>query len=82
MRVEDIGEPVEVLAVCSGGSIRPLRFVWSGRTYRVDTVNAHWQDRSGAGYSLHYSVQSGDETYLLRFAGADVQWWLDQQMGD
>ena len=82
MRVEDIGERVEVLAVCSSGSIKPLRFKWSGRAYEVQDVNARWTDRSGGSYSLHYSVQVGDETYLLRFSGTDLQWWLDKQMGD
>ena len=82
MRVEEIGERVEVLAVCSGGGIKPLRFTWSGRAYEIQTVNARWTDRGGGSYSLHYSVQVGEETYLLRFSGADVQWWLDKQMID
>ena len=47
MRVEDIGERVEVLAVCSSGSIKPLRFKWSGRAYEVQDVNARWTARSG-----------------------------------
>ena len=82
MRVEDIGERIEVLAVCSVGGVKPLRFTWSGRAYEIQTVNARWTDRAGGSYSLHYSVQVGDETYLLRFSGADLQWWLDQQMVD
>ena len=82
MHVEDIGERVEVLAVCSGGGVRPLRFTWSGRAYEVQAVNARWTDRSGGSYSLHYSVQVGDETYLLRFSGADLQWWLEKQMSE
>ncbi len=80
MNVEDIGERIEVLAECSAGGVKPLRFRWSGRTYDVQTINARWTDRSGGSYSLHYSVQVGDETYLLRFCGADVQWWLEKQM--
>ena len=80
MHVEDIGERIDVLASCVGGRVNPLRFRWSGRTYAVQSVNARWTDRSGGSYSLHYSVQVGDETYLLRFSGADVQWWLDKQM--
>jgi len=78
MRIERIGEPVGVLADFSGGTAEPLRFRWNGRTYEVDRVNARWIDRQGDIYSLHYSVQVGQETYFLHFAGAEVQWWLDQ----
>ncbi len=81
MHIEDIDERIDVLASCSGGHVNPLRFRWSGRTYEIQSVNARWTDRSGGSYSLHYSVQVGDETYLLRFSGADVQWWLEKQMG-
>ena len=80
MRVEDINEPIQVLALCAGGTIRPLRFRWSGRTYRIEAVNGQWTDRGDGGYSLNYSVQVGDETYFIRFAGMEVQWWLDRQM--
>jgi len=78
MKVEEIGEPIRVLAAFSGGAARPLRFAWNGRTYKIDRTNAHWVDRQGEGYSLHYSVQVGEETYHLHFASAEVQWWLDQ----
>ncbi len=76
MKIEEIDEPIRVLADCAGGRMTPVRFRWSGRTYAVDTVNGRWIDRDGC--ALHYSVQAGDETYYLHFAGNDVQWWLDR----
>ena len=78
MRVEDIGEPIRVLAVCGGGQLEPIRFRWGRRTYRIDAVNGRWTDRSGDGYRLHFSVQAGDDTYFLHFASHEGQWWLDQ----
>lgn len=78
MKVEEIGDPVAVLAVFAGGKIEPKRFKWNGRSYSINQVNAHWIDRQSDGYCLHYSVQSGDETYYLHFASNEVQWWLDQ----
>ena len=82
MRIENINEPVSVLASFSGGACQPLRFRWHGRTYKVDAVNGRWIDRGPDGDSLHYSVQAGDETYYLHFAQKDVQWWLDQLMAE
>ena len=78
MKIEEIGEPIGVLAAFFGGQAKPRRFQWNGRTYHVDRVNAHWLDRQGDGYCLHYSVQVGSETYQLHFASHDVQWWLDR----
>jgi len=77
-QIQEIGEPIKVLAAFSGGSVRPLRFQWAGRTYPVDAVNARWVDRRGDGYCLHFSVQAGADTYFVHFASAEVQWWLDQ----
>ncbi len=78
MNIEEIGEPIRVLAAFSGGSAEPVRFRWAGRTYKIDAINGRWIDRSGEGYSLHYSVQIGEETYYLHFASREVQWWLDR----
>jgi len=78
MKIEEIGDPIAVLAAFSGGQAQPKRFRWKRRTYDVDEVNAHWVDRQCDGYALHYSVQIGDETYHIHFASSEVQWWLDQ----
>jgi len=78
MRIEEIGDPIGVLAVCARGKIEPKRFKWNGRSYTIDQVNGQWIDRRQDGYSLHYSVQAGDETYYLHFSSSEVQWWLDQ----
>ncbi len=78
MRIEQIGEPIRVLAAFSGGRAKPLRFRWNGREYRIDRINAEWTDRQCTGCRLHYSVQVGEESYNLHFASSDLQWWLDQ----
>ena len=78
MNIEKIAEPIRVLADCAGGTIRPLRFRWSGRDYKVEAVNAQWTDRAGDVYSLHYSIQAGGQTYYLHFNSTESQWWLDE----
>ena len=82
MNIEAIGEPIRVLALCEGGAVRPLRFQWAGRAYKVRAINARWIDRQGDAYRLHYSVQVGNETYHLHFASPEVQWWLDEVVTD
>ena len=82
MLIETISEPIRVVAAFSGGGIEPLRFRWQGRTYQIETINARWVDRQADGYSLHYSVRVGQETYYLHFSAQDVQWWLDEVILD
>jgi hypothetical protein len=78
MTIEEIHEPIRVLADCHGGQVQPLRFRWASRSYPIETINGRWTDRDRDGYALHYSVQVGDETYFLHFDSVDVQWWLDK----
>jgi hypothetical protein len=78
MNIERIDEPIRVVASFAEGEMRPLRFRWNGRDYRVETVNARWTDRDGDAPRLCYSVQVGEETYYLHFDTAEVQWRLDQ----
>ena len=82
MTFEQIGEPIQVLAAFAGGGVEPVRFRWSGRTYRIDAINGRWIDRQGEGYNLHFSVQVGRETFAIHFASVGVQWWLDEVMTD
>ncbi|HUU21612.1 MAG TPA: hypothetical protein VM389_03670 [Phycisphaerae bacterium] len=82
MNILRIDEPIRVLADFSGGSVRPLRFRWAGRTCRVEAVNGQWVDRQGDHPSMHFSVQAGDETYLIHLASGDMQWWLDEVIAD
>ena len=78
MQIEEIGEPIRMLADCAGGRIDPVRFRWGGRTYSVQAINGRWVDRQAGGYALHYSLQCNGETYYVHFASDQVQWWLDK----
>jgi hypothetical protein len=78
MNIEEIGEPVRVLAVFAGGSAQPVRFRWGRREHEIEAINGRWIDRKGDGYGLHYSVQAGGQTYYLHFDSVEVQWWLDR----
>ena len=78
MNIEKVDEAIRVFAVFAGGEVNPVRFQWAGRELDVFAINGRWMDRKVGGCTYHYSVQSGDETYYLRFSSNDLQWWLDQ----
>ncbi len=78
MRLESIHEAVPVRADFRGGVAVPLAFRRGSREERVTRVNARWVDRAGRHPQFCFSVTSerGD-VYQLRFAAADLVWWLD-----
>ncbi len=78
MNIEKIHEPIAVLAAFSGGTARPVRFRWQGRTHNVQVVNTDWTDRQGDVYALYYSLQSNGQTYIVHFDSKELQWWLDE----
>ena len=82
MLIEKIGEPIRVVAAFSGEGVEPLRFSWQGRIYQIEAINGQWVDRQNNNYSLHYSVQVGQEIYYIHFSSQDVQWWLDEVILD
>ncbi len=82
MLVEKIKEKIRFLAGFSACTAKPLSFCWQGRTYQIGKINGQWVDRQADSYSLHYSVQAGQETYYIRFCSQDLQWWLDEVILD
>ncbi len=82
MNVVEIDEVVQVLALFRHGEMRPLRFLWQKRGFRVEKVNGSWREREGDNFTLHFSVQVGSETYFLQFSSRAMQWRLEQMVLD
>lgn len=78
MRVEPIGETVQVRADFRGGEITPLRVRRGTLDHVVRRVNVHWIDRERTGRVFYFSVtvDSGD-TFQLRLTSSDMIWHLD-----
>lgn len=79
MRFEDINEKIEVIAVFQAGKLRPLRFRWNGRVYKIQRVNGSWKSEQGAAYFHHYSVMSeGPDVYEISYNPQRFTWALDR----
>ncbi len=74
---ESIDEPVRV-GVVFGGSprVRPVWFIWSGRTVRVQAVTYTWQTREGRVLVRHFAVTDGATAYELRYEPEAQTWTL------
>lgn len=65
-------EKIEVTArFGQDGQIFPLRFVWEGRTYRIDSIGRQWE----TGGSLHFLVMvPTNEVYELVYQPLSRLW--------
>ena len=79
MRFEDIGEPIEVIAVFRGGKMRPLKFRWSERVYKIERINGGWVSDEGRSRLFHYSVMSdGPDVYEISYNPDRFSWHIDR----
>ncbi len=75
MTFEDIFEPIEVISHFRDGQLKPLRFKWNGRVYKIKQLNGHWVSHQGYNKQHHYSVISDSSDYFeLQFDSSDFQW--------
>lgn len=78
MVVEELDEAITVRADFAGGKITPRLFKRGTTVYRVDTVNSRWQSREGWYPCRHFSVQVGDDGYVLKFTTSDMLWRIEK----
>lgn len=79
MRIEEICEAVEVIAVFQAGRLAPVKFRWRNRVYKVERVNGHWATDQGATRFHHYAVMSaGTDVFELRYNERRHDWTLEK----
>lgn len=76
--VEEINEPIKVLASFDAGRLRLHTFLWNDRIYKVDRFNLLHISKDGAGQRYHYCVSSAGSDYQLRFNPIDLEWRLEK----
>ena len=73
MRFEDIRDPIEVIVVFRGGKMRPLKFRWRERVYKIERINGGWVSDEGQNRFYHYSVMGeGPDVYEISYNTSSV----------
>ena len=72
----EIDESVNVGAVFSRGTVRPVWFSWKGRQVRISETAFTWQTRAGSACIVHFSVTDGQGLYELRYNKETMAWRL------
>jgi len=67
-------EKIDVTAVFdSQGKIMPLKFIWKGTSYPVDSIGRRWEDDRGQ----HVLVMiPGGRAFELLYANIERAWYL------
>lgn len=79
MRFEDINDPIEVIVLFRGGKIRPVKFRWKDRVYKIERVNGGWVSDEGKNRFYHYSVMTeGPDVYEISYNSDRFSWRIDR----
>ncbi|RMH60598.1 MAG: hypothetical protein D6677_13360 [Calditrichaeota bacterium] len=77
MRVVDIHEPIEVITHFGKNSVRPLRFKWNERVYKVRQWNSFWVRKKGYDRHYHFAVKLDNaDRVVLSFDDSTLQWQI------
>ncbi len=79
MRIEEIAEPIEVIALFSAGKLSPIRFRWRSKVYKVLRVNGNWAVDEGAVRFHHFAVQcDGPDVYDIAYNSRAHDWTMEK----
>ncbi|MBK8980907.1 MAG: hypothetical protein IPM38_00970 [Ignavibacteria bacterium] len=76
--VNQIFEPVEVIAYFKNLKLEILRFKWNNGVYRVSEMLQSWKIPVREGFVMHYIVTCKEKDLLceLSFCNLDMKWEL------
>ena len=77
MVYEDIFESIEVISLFKEGIIKPLRFKWNGRVYKISRINGHWVSPQGYNKQYHFSLIADSSDYFeIVLDTSNFEWQL------
>ena len=79
MKIEDICEPIEVIALFRSGAVHPLKFRWKDHVYKVLRLNGGWSTEEGSTRFHHFAVMSdGPDVFELAYNERDHHWTIER----
>jgi hypothetical protein len=73
-----LGERISVTASFGFAyKIKPVRFSWSGRFFKVKEITYTWKTKEGQSDIYHFSLTDGRALYELTFDADSLIWRLE-----
>lgn len=80
---KDLDEQVSVIAVFEKGDMRPYRFFWKDRAFKVARVTGRWKAPQGDTWKRHFSVvDSADNVFHLTYEERSMRWAISKVWTD
>lgn len=78
LKINQVFEPVEVIAHFSNLKIQIVKFKWNDSVYKVTEMLQSWKIPVREGFVIHYIVICKEKDLLceLSFNNADLKWEL------
>jgi len=74
---QDVDEPIDVIAVFEKSRLRPVRFKWKDRVYKVTKVTGSWQSDVGRYRLKHFAVvDTASNFFQLSYDQQEATWSL------
>ncbi len=75
--VEEVNESIDVLTIFRDGTMRPVKFKWAGKTYKISRVTFEWVSKEGSFPIYHFAVMAdGDDVYEIFLNTFTMRWTL------
>ena len=76
MEFEAVNDSIEVEAFFGQHGMRPVRFIWQGKSRLIRQVTCTWNEKDGMLLKRYFSVSDGETLYELRFDSRSLRWHL------
>ena len=74
--LNQINEPIEVMAKFSAGKLLPVKFFWSGREIMIKKINLVYTTWQGRTKFYFFAVSDNTNYFKLQFNSENLTWTL------
>jgi hypothetical protein len=76
---QDLDEPIDVIVLYDTGTLRPLRFRWNGRSFKIARVTGTWKAPQGDTWMRHFSVvDTRGNVFFLAYDERRTRWTISR----
>ena len=76
---QDMDEPIEVVVLFQNNRMKPTRFRWKERVYKVSEVTGDWKTDVGAYRILHFAVvDNSSNLFQLSYDERKTNWIISK----
>jgi hypothetical protein len=76
---QEMDEPIEVVALFQNNKIKPSRFRWKDRVYKISEVTGDWKTDVGAYRIRHFAVVDNSSNFFqLSYDERKTSWVISK----